>query len=230
MSNYGLRYKPYFKDISGKTFNKLKAVKFVKREIIEYKNTTGYKYFWKFKCECGGTITTTSQNVLSGRTRSCGCLNNQDKVKHRMCSTRFYQIYTSLKKRCENTNCKSYKNYGGRGIRCEWKSFLEFRDDMFQSYLQHCKLFGEKQTTIERMDNDGNYCPSNCKWATIKEQGLNKRTNHFITWNNRTYTVSQFLKQYHISKSNYYHNYKKLPIPILISKYSRQTPRTQLPV
>ena len=99
-----------------------------------------------------------------------------------MSRTRFYRIWQDIIKRCDNQNTKSYKHYGGRGITyCErWKEFLNFKEDMYESYLKHVEEFGEKQTTIDRIDVNGNYKKSNCRWATWKEQANNKRGDEEI--------------------------------------------------
>lgn len=94
---------------------------------------------------------------------------------HGMSQTAFYKKWTSMTSRCNNPNTDGYVNYGGRGIKIEWKSFKEFKDDMYESYLKHVEEFGQKQTTIDRINNDGNYRKDNCRWATYSEQITNSR-------------------------------------------------------
>lgn len=106
-------------------------------------------------------------------------IGNTNSIKHGMSYTRIYMTWKNIKKRCINPNCKDYKNYGGRGITVcyEWLEFENFKNDMYESYLENIKQYGEKNTTIERKCNDKGYSKENCKWATRSEQNSNQRDN-----------------------------------------------------
>lgn len=136
-----------------------------------------------YKCHCGVEKEISVYNVKSGKTISCGCESikqiralgkisgsKKPSYSHGMFGTRFYNIYFGIVSRCNGKNIINKKWYSEKGIKCEWNKFEDFRDDMYQSYLDHVKEFGEKQTTIDRINSDGNYCKDNCRWATYKEQ------------------------------------------------------------
>ena len=112
--------------------------------------------------------------------------------QHKMDGTRFYAVFTNSQTRCNNTRTFNYPFYGGRGIKCLWKSFEEFRDDMYESYKLHSKKFGEKNTTLDRIDNNGNYCKENCRWASRQLQARNTRNNHLITFRNETHCIAEW--------------------------------------
>lgn len=143
------------------------------------------------KCECGREKIIMTSN-LTKKTISCGCLGGVP--SHRLTGTRFYNIWTSMQQRCGNKKNNRYGIYGARGITvCEkWSEFSVFKNDMYKSFLKHVEKFGEKNTTIDRIDSNGNYEPSNCRWATYKEQSNNRRNNKKITFNGETLNYTQW--------------------------------------
>ena len=116
-----------------------------------------------------------------------------------MSKTRFYEIWVGMKKRCDSEKSKAYKWYGARGITYQpsWASFESFRDDMYESYQRHVEKFGEKQTTIDRIDVNGNYTKENCRWATREEQDNNRRDSRYV--GDTGLTVAQFAKKHNIN-------------------------------
>lgn len=109
---------------------------------------------------------------------------------------RFYRCYLSMKRRCENPHDSCYSFYGQRGIKNKWSSFEEFKNDMFVSYKVHVTKFGEKDTTLERIDSSGDYCKYNCKWATRLEQSRNRKSARIETYKGESLPLWRFEEKY----------------------------------
>lgn len=159
-----------FEDITGQKFGRLTAI-----------NYAGDRK-WLFKCDCGKEKIIRTNDVKSGRTQSCGCYGrekiNEACTTHNMSKTRLYSVYASMKQRCFNEKVAEYKNYGGRGIKIcdEWlgkNGFENFYNWAMQNGYDESAKRGE--CTIDRENNDGNYCPENCRWVTQDVQAGNKR-------------------------------------------------------
>lgn len=113
--------------------------------------------------------------------------------------TKFYKTWENIKQRCNNPNNTKAKHYFEKGIRCVWDQFVDFQKDMYESYQVHVKQHGEKNTTIERKDSNGNYCKENCRWATWSEQQNNTSRNRHITLNGKTQNMKQWCDELGLS-------------------------------
>jgi hypothetical protein len=161
------------RDLTGKEFGRLTVL----RRGLGRQYKTGAKPTWICICTCGNTIDTLEMNLVRGQTNSCGCLHRElasaRRTTHGASTTPEYGVWQSMLNRCRNKSTNSYQYYGGRGIKvcARWRRFENFIADM-----------GPRPTgkhSIERKDNDGDYTPSNCHWASTAEQARN-RTDSFI--------------------------------------------------
>jgi hypothetical protein len=105
----------------------------------------------------------------------------------------FYQVFHRVRARCDYKGNKDYCRYGGRGIKFLWKDYLSFKNDMYESYIEHKKH--NPSTTLERIDNNGHYSKQNCCWATWSEQAKNKRTSRYLTYRGKTMIISDWAKE-----------------------------------
>lgn len=151
---------------------------------------------WLCKCDCGNMTIVTTRSLRSGNTKSCGCFKKELLSKRRSkgheSRTRLYGIWKGMKYRCFNEKSHGYARYGGRGITIcdDWTN-----ENGFQNFKNWANDNGYCDgLTIERIDNDGNYCPENCTWATYEQQANNTCANNRITVHGKTHTISEWSK------------------------------------
>jgi hypothetical protein len=174
--------------------------------IIAFDGIRNKNAHWKCKCDCGEMLISCGCNLKKGHTISCGCYRKEmaktSRPIHGHClrysRTRTYYSWSGAKERCSRKKSKQFKNYGGRGIKMcrRWlNSFKNFLKDM-----------GEKPIgkSIDRINNNGDYKPSNCRWATQKEQTNNTRKNHFLKFRGKKMSISQWAEEIGMKENTLY--------------------------
>lgn len=173
-------------DLSGMTFGRL--------TVLDFAGIKNGRTMWNCLCECGNKKIARGKELKIGHTKSCGCLNQDNRSKlgkgnitHGDTKSRVYQIWRKMKSRCEKKDDQAYKHYGGRGITVceEWHDYLTFKDWALSHGYRD-------DLSIDRINNDGDYEPHNCKWSTHKEQQRNKRSNVLLTYNGETHCLGEW--------------------------------------
>lgn len=191
------------KDLKGLTFGNLTVI-----QLVGVKKT--HKQ-WLCDCKCGNQTIVFQTNLLTGGTTSCGCLSSRQQahklretnITHGQSQTKLYHVYYAVLDRCFNKDSKAYYHYGNRGITVcdEWK-------ESFETFHQWSALNGYKEgLTLDRINNDDDYKPSNCQWITSTEQTLNKRTTIYVTINNVTKTLKEWSVESGIKYSTLWSRY-----------------------
>lgn len=188
-------------DICGKRFGRLVVI-----APSPHKYKDGTRYICQ--CDCGNTKEVRRTCLLKGFTKSCGCLRREYAVehgtqmmtKHGWYKSRPYRIWHLMIDRCENPNTEQYRNYGGRGIGVcrEWR-------ESPQAFCEWAVSNGYKDNlTLDRIDVNGNYEPSNCRWITIENQQCNKRNNVLVTYNGKTQCVAEWSRELGLKQHRLY--------------------------
>lgn len=173
-----------FKDITGQKFGRLTA-------LYRLHNIEG-RTKWLCICDCGNFAEVMTYSLSTGHAKSCGCYQNDRLIEslatHYKCHTKLYKVWSSMKKRCYNKKCNSYKNYGARGIAVcdEWKhNFQTFHDWAMDNNYQ-------EGLSIDRINVDGNYEPNNCRWTDRTTQNRNRTNNISYTIDSETHCLKEW--------------------------------------
>ena len=198
------------RDLLGQKFGKLTVIGF--EESIRT-NTGSLRNLWKCRCECGNEKITQDNLLITGKVTSCGCGKPERMIKmhtkhggaKRKNEERLYSIWRSMKRRCAN---RKDMNYGGRGISVcdEWQDYQTFKEWAYNNGYDDKADKG--QCTIDRINNDGNYDPSNCRWVDMVTQANNTRKSRYVDFQGRTMTIAEFSRVMNIKPAHarYYIN------------------------
>lgn len=184
-------------DLTGKRFGRLVVIE--QDDFVKYDRPR-----WLCRCDCGNEIVVRGNSLRQGDTVSCGCVKKEHAralaefhITHGRSKSRIYHIWFSMKSRCHKVKAPDYSRYGGRGIIVcdEWRnSFQAFYDWAIANGYQ-------EDLSIDRINNNGNYCPENCRWVDSNVQNNNTNRNHYVTYNGETLTIAQWSKKCGISKN-----------------------------
>lgn len=179
-------------DLVGKRFGYL--------SVLDFSQTYKGHSYWLCVCECGGHTVVRGSHLKSGNVTSCGC--RKGNITHGESGTRLYAIWNNMRERCRNPKTREYPRYGGRGIKvCDaWMNdFQAFYDWAIATGYDETAPRG--QCTIDRIDNDGNYEPSNCRWTTAKVQANNTSRTRFIELDGEKHSVTEWARRLGMNQS-----------------------------
>lgn len=180
-----------FKDLTGQRFGRL--------VVIERAPSLDWRTYWRCQCDCGNQIIVAARHLASGKTLSCKCLQSENRTRHGLTThtkkSREYAAWIDAKARCFNPNHIGYKNWGGRGI--TMAPIWQHDPARFIQDMGPCPEGFE----LDRIDNDGNYEPGNCRWASHTENNRHKRDTVFLTYAGKTKSLAQWAEEVGLSHS-----------------------------
>lgn len=180
--------------------------KFDRLTVLASAPAKNKKSRWLCRCECGKEKVVQSYYLSTKHTRSCGCLSVDTSTvlntTHGMTYTRTYTVWSTMRARCNNPYHKKYYRYGGRGISVctRWDDYNLFLEDMGEARPGY---------SLDRVDNDRDYSPSNCRWATAKEQANNTRRNVWLTWAGKTLSIADWAIVLKVNGATLYQRFHK---------------------
>lgn len=177
--------------------------KYTKLTVLKYAYSEKGQRNWKCQCDCGNITYVSTGKLKSGNTKSCGCLKHETKSNliHGKQNTRLYHIWQGMKQRCYNSNSIKYNNYGGRGIKVcnEWKnSFMPFYTWAISNGYDDNKT--RKEQSLDRINNDGDYEPNNCRWVTHSKNCRNRSDNVYLTKNGVSKTIAEWCEELNLDQ------------------------------
>lgn len=185
------------KDISGQRFGRL--------VVVGFSHTKRWRAYWYCRCACGTVKSIRGDSLRSGRIVSCGCYNREIRIPasvaasttHGMSGTPEHNAWKAMKGRCDNPNNREYPYYGGRGIQvcARWR-------ESFETFYADMGPRPSRKHSLDRIDNDGDYSPDNCRWATRIMQANNKSSNRILEFNGKRQTIAEWSRETGISEKN----------------------------
>ena len=182
-------------DLTGREFDRLKVIRYIPASEREGYGKKKDSRVWLCECSCGNTVRLRTQQLTHGKARSCGCYCKdvfrkriEENRTHGKKNTRLYRIWGDMKDRCFNQSAKDYPRYGGKGVNiCE-----QWVNDFQSFYDWSIKNGYSDNLTLDRIDNNGNYEPDNCRWATMKEQCRNRSNTLIIEYKGEKRPLSEW--------------------------------------
>lgn len=198
-------------DKGGKVMDDCISRQFGRLTVIDFEGThttpCGTKRkMWRCKCECGKETVVAENNLKNGSTKSCGCWKHEKLKEHNTvhggANDRLYGIWKNMKRRCNSTKDSHYESYGGKGIQVcdEWNDYANFKKWAYENGYDENAEFGD--CTIDRIDNNGDYTPSNCRWVNRTAQANNTSKNRYVDFQGKRLTIAEFARVMNIDKNH----------------------------